>query len=129
MQNQLKVSDAQMGRMLKALNALTHSNQNEGCDLTFLSLSVKMPNVGTAKHAALRLECRGFVHFERSPADGKVFITPVGVEEANRLETPAWKRWLADKTVVVGVVVGFGSAIITAVLSNVITGLFALLAK
>ena len=69
------------------------------------------------------------LRFEQSPPEGKVFITPRWRAEANRLETPAWRRWLKDKTVVVSVVVGFGSAIITSILSNVITGLFMLLAK
>jgi hypothetical protein len=61
------------------------------------------------------------VNFDGNPLDGRVPLTALGLEKANRLDLSAWRWWITDPNIV--------KPLVSAIIGGIIVGLMNLLIK
>jgi hypothetical protein len=116
-------------RLLLTVNDLNHSDPREIVELLIAYQPAKFPCPGPALDAARLLEAKGFITREPSSRleENRLRITPTGVQEAERLRLPFWRRWASDKTLVRQVITGCIGAVIGACGTELVRQLFKLL--
>jgi hypothetical protein len=120
MKNQLIVSEADKRCILRYLNLLTKGDPETSVDFNQLGTACGLPKE-CARIGVDILQGAGLVRFDGNPIDGRVSLTALGLEKANWLEMPAWRRWGTDPNIV--------KPLVSAIIGGIIVGLINLLIK
>jgi hypothetical protein len=116
------LSEGDRERLLVALNRLTESDPMRNVDLAVVASEVGV-SLEQARVIALQLEARDWLKTSLHPEGGTVCIRPAGLDAAECLQLPWWRRWMDDRAIVVGVVVAIVSAVMSALLTAIFTRL------
>jgi hypothetical protein len=102
-------------RLLRAVNGLNDSDPMNCVGLAMACACAKM-DMGAGLKAAVLLQARGLLKVERSTRleENRLHLTETGVEVAERLRLPVWRRWASDRVVVQPLVIGVFGAVIGA---------------
>lgn len=120
MKNQLIISEADKRCILRQLNLLTRGDPKASADINQIVTACSLPKE-CARIGVDILQGAGLVSFDGNPLDGRVSLTALGLEKANWLEIPAWRRWITDPNIV--------KLLVSAIIGGIIAGLINLLIK
>jgi hypothetical protein len=113
-------------QFLLTLDRLTDSDPAVAVDLNNLELAAGLHGMSRARVVAQQLEGKRYVRFERQGGHnaGRVWITPAGTEEAQRLRRPWWQRLFSRPAAL-----PLGSSVIGGVIASAVTQMVAFLTR